>query len=80
MQSPPCALIRVLPRRGRWEVETNGVTRRMIDWLCTKDRAIQHALEQAHDVPERAAKIRIERADGTLEDELDVGERHLAAE
>jgi hypothetical protein len=38
----------VVRRRGlRWEVARNGMVRRMIDWLCTRERAIEHALEMA---------------------------------
>lgn len=34
-------------RNLRWEVSVDGTTRRMIDWLCTKERALEHALELA---------------------------------
>ena len=49
---PPSKTIelRVVPRNLRWEVSVNGVTRRLIDWLCTKERAIDHALEQAREL------------------------------
>lgn len=40
-------VIRVRRRNLRWEVALDGVTRRMIDWLCTRERAIEHALEMA---------------------------------
>jgi hypothetical protein len=40
-------LILVRRRNARWEVVLDGVTRRMIDWLCTRDRALEHALEMA---------------------------------
>lgn len=40
-------LIVVRRRNLRWEVALDGVTRRMIDWLCTKERALTHALEMA---------------------------------
>ncbi len=40
-------LIVVRRRNLRWEVALDGVTRRMIDWLCTRERAIEHALEMA---------------------------------
>ncbi len=39
----------VVRRRSlRWEVALDGVTRRMIDWLCTRERALEHALEMAN--------------------------------
>jgi hypothetical protein len=52
---PPSALaasriehiLRVERRNLRWEVAYNGVTRPMIDWLCTRERAVDHALEIA---------------------------------
>jgi hypothetical protein len=34
-------------RNRRWEVAHNRVTRPMIDWLCTRERAIDHAFEIA---------------------------------
>jgi hypothetical protein len=40
-------LILVRRRNGRWEVALDGLTRRMIDWLCTRERALEHALEMA---------------------------------
>jgi hypothetical protein len=44
---PATHVIRVAPRNRRWEVSVDGTTRRMIDWLCTKQRALEHALEIA---------------------------------
>lgn len=41
-------IIVVRRRNLRWEVALNGVTRRMIDWLCTRERALEHALEMAN--------------------------------
>lgn len=43
----PRHLILVRRRNSRWEVALDGVTRRMIDWLCTRERALEHALEMA---------------------------------
>jgi hypothetical protein len=40
-------VVRVEHRNLRWEVAHNRVTRPMIDWLCTRQRAIDHALEIA---------------------------------
>ena len=41
-------IIVVRRRNLRWEVAVDGVTRRMIDWLCTRERALEHALEMAN--------------------------------
>lgn len=40
-------VLRVERRQLRWEVSLDGVTRPMIDWLCTRERAVEHALEIA---------------------------------
>jgi hypothetical protein len=71
---PPRTMIelRVVPRNLRWEVSVNGVTRRLIDWLCTKERAIEHALEQAREQlrwesDEAQAVVIVERADHSEE-------------
>ena len=40
-------VLRVERRQLRWEVSLDGKTRPMIDWLCTRDRAVEHALEIA---------------------------------
>jgi hypothetical protein len=71
---PPRNMIelRVVPRNLRWEVSVNGVTRRLIDWLCTKERAIEHALEQAREQlrwesDEAQAIVIVERADHSEE-------------
>ena len=71
---PPSKTIelRVIPRNLRWEVSVNGVTRRLIDWLCTKERAIDHALEQARELlrweaGEAQAIVIVERVDHTEE-------------
>ena len=62
--------IRVVRRNLRWEVSTGGVTRPMLDWLCTKERALDHARERAEEV--RADLIVVERIDGTIEEVLPV--------
>jgi hypothetical protein len=64
--------LRVVPRNLRWEVSVNGVTRRLIDWLCTKERAIEHAFEQARErlrweSDEAQAIVIVERADHSEE-------------
>jgi hypothetical protein len=47
---PEEAEVRIVHRNLRWEVRVNGVARPMIDWLCTKDRAIEHARERAREL------------------------------
>lgn len=64
--------LRVVPRNLRWEVSVNGVTRRLIDWLCTKERAVDHALERARELlrwetGEANAIVIVERPDHTEE-------------
>ncbi|MGO9000020.1 MAG: hypothetical protein ACLQVI_42380 [Polyangiaceae bacterium] len=68
MQSavPDPAEVHVVRRNLRWEVRVNGIARPMIDWLCTKERAIEHAIERAHEVD--ATLVVIEANDWTIED------------
>jgi hypothetical protein len=41
----------------------------MIDWLCTRERAIEHAFELAHDAAfSRAVSVVVERGDGSIEE------------
>jgi len=49
--------VRVVPRNLRWEVRVGGVARPMLDWLCTKERAIEHAIERAREVDARVIVI-----------------------
>jgi hypothetical protein len=61
----------IVRRRGlRWEVARNGVVRRMIDWLCTRERGIEHALEMAGELlaaePRSRVLVAVEGFDGTL--------------
>ena len=46
-------------RNLRWEVAHNGRTRPMIDWLCTRERAVDHALEIAESLLSHAARERV---------------------
>lgn len=59
--------LRVVPRNLRWEISVNGVTRRLIDWLCTKERAIDHAFERARELlrwdQQAQALVIVERPD-----------------
>ena len=61
-----------MPRNLRWEVSCDGVTRRMIDWLFSKERAIDHAFERAEEIarwePHARFDIVVLRPDGS-EDE-----------
>jgi hypothetical protein len=50
----------------RWEVSVGGVTRRLIDWLCTKERAIEHALERAREV--QAKSVVVAAPDGSIDE------------
>ena len=68
---PPHAVeVQVVHRSLRWEVRVNGVARPMIDWLCTKERAVEHAYELALEV--EATAIVIEGADWLVEEVIDV--------
>jgi len=68
--------ILVRRRNARWEVALDGVTRRMIDWLCTRERALEHALEMSSLLARPPAgelvRVVVEDVDGavhTLSDE-----------
>jgi hypothetical protein len=56
----------VVPRNMRWEVSVGGVTRRLMDWLCTKDRAVEHALGLARQI--HAKSVVIETLDGSVDE------------
>lgn len=71
--------LRVVPRNLRWEVSVNGVTRRLIDWLCTKERAIEHAFDEARErlrweSNEAQAVVIVERADHSEEQRVVVAQ------
>ena len=55
----------VVPRNLRWEVSVAGITRPMVDWFATKDRAIDHALEVASE--RDRSEIVVETSDGAIE-------------
>ena len=67
---PHAVEVRVAYRNLRWEVRVNGVARPMIDWLCTKGRAVEHAAERALEVEARV--IVIEGADWSVEEVIPV--------
>ncbi len=50
MRPPHEHLIVVKKKNLRWEVALDGITRPMIDWLHSRERAIAHALERAREV------------------------------
>ena len=70
---PHAAEVRVIHRNLRWEVSARGVTRRLIDWLCTMERAIEHAIERAAEVD--AVVVVVENAEGGIEELIPVAER-----
>jgi hypothetical protein len=63
---PHTVEVQVVRKNLRWEVRVNGVARPLIDWLCTKERAIEHAYERASEVDARA--IVVEGPDFSVED------------
>jgi hypothetical protein len=63
---PEPVAVQVVRRNLRWEVRVNGVARPLIDWLCTKERAIEHAHERAREV--EATAIVVEGADWVVEE------------
>jgi hypothetical protein len=68
-------VIRVVPRDLAWVVIVDPDYERLIDRLCTKERAIEHALELAEQLtskPGFRVTVRIEQRNGTFE------ERHAA--
>jgi hypothetical protein len=67
---PYVAEVRVVYRNLRWEVRVNGTARPMIDWLCTKERAIEHAEERARESD--AKLIVIEGVDWRVEEVIHV--------
>jgi hypothetical protein len=67
---PHAAEVRVVYRNLRWEVRVNGAARPMIDWLCTKDRAIEHAEERARESEARV--IVVEGSDWSVEQVIPV--------
>jgi hypothetical protein len=79
MQNSPHAVIRVVPRQEVWEDVTGGRAPRVVASLGTRDRAIQHALELAHELAPGSARIIVERSDRTIEDEFTVAEISLDA-
>jgi Uncharacterized protein conserved in bacteria (DUF2188) len=67
---PHAVEIQVVHRSLRWEVRVNGAARPLIDWLCTKERAVDHAQERAREVD--ADVIVVEGHDWTVEEVIPV--------
>ena len=67
---PHAVEVQVVHRNLRWEVRVNGVARPLIDWLCTKERAIEHAHERALEIG--AGVIVVEGYGWTIEDLIHV--------
>lgn len=53
-------------RNLRWEVACDGITRPMIDWLFSRERAIEHALElaQEHLAQPGGMRVKVALEDG----------------
>ena len=68
---PHAIEVHVVHRNLRWEVRVNGVARPMVDWLCTKERAIDHAHVRASEVD--AARIVVEGPEWSVEEVIHVG-------
>ena len=70
--------VHVVPRNMRWELDVRGVTRPMLDWFCSKERAVQYGVLRALDVG--APVIVVERGDRSVEQVIAVegGHRKLA--
>ena len=62
---PEAIEVHVVPRNLRWEVRVNGVARPLVDWFCTKERAIDHAHDRARETD--ATVILVESSDWTVE-------------
>lgn len=76
MPLPNTVEVHVVPRNLRWEVSASGVTRRYIDWLCTKERAVEHAALRGRELAEadsaRRIVVVVERSDGSVEESFTV--------
>ena len=54
--SLPAHVITVRFTHLRWEVSLDGRTRPRLDWLCTRERAVEHALEMASELVAAAGR------------------------
>jgi hypothetical protein len=63
--------VRVIPRNQRWEVQVDGFVRPIVDWLATRERAVQYAFDQAIDLVGRGMShvvIAVMTEDGALDE------------
>ena len=58
-QRPFDHVLTVRHRNLRWEVAHNGVTRRLVDWLFSRERAIDHALDIAEELLDAPGRTRV---------------------
>lgn len=58
-QRPFDHVLTVRHRNLRWEVAHNGRTRRLVDWLFSRERAVDHALEIAHELVAAPGRTRV---------------------
>jgi hypothetical protein len=58
-QRPFDHVLTVRHRNLRWEVAHNGITRRLVDWLFSRERAIDHALDIAQELLDAPGRTRV---------------------
>lgn len=58
-QRPFEHVLTVRYRNLRWEVGHNGLTRRLVDWLFSRERAIDHALDIAEELLDAPSRTRV---------------------
>lgn len=73
--SPTEATIRVVPCERAWRVISDPSRERMIDRLCTRERAVEHALQLAAELTHTNRRVRVCIEDESMAtvEELDVG-------
>ena len=65
-------IIRVVPTDLAWRVISDPCRQRLVDVLCTRERAIEHALEIAGElarIERRPVRVRVEGRDGRVDDD-----------
>lgn len=74
-------VIRVVPSDLAWRVISDPLVERMIDRLCTRERAVEHAFELAAELmrTSRSVRVRVEDASGGTEEEFDLSRPSLAS-
>src|SRR5438128_281889 len=65
--------VRIIHRHLRWEVSVRGVTRPIVDWSYSRERALEHAMACAREVG--ATWVDVEQWDGTVEERVRVDDR-----